>query len=825
MEVPQQHTLGFFAGGYKNVAAWKGVDLNDYGHLLRGPKLTSVLVGWDAADWTIAKPLLQKGVLPNLVQLMSEGIHAPIASMDPPISPMLWTSIATSRWPADHGIHGFTQWHDGQIRAVRGSSIKVPTFWDILESNNIPASSVAWWPSHPAKPSKLGGVRISNLALSDDEHWLMQGMVPDALQGLYAQLRVRPEELPAEVIAAFFPNLEVDSKDDIVRSVLKITVHAINTHVAATLAMDAAAGGHASVYFDALDHFKHLAMKFHPPKLDTVSDVDFKKYGYIVEAAYRMHDLFLGKYRDLQPEANFILLSDHGFRSGDERWVQLPQHAGAPALEHQFYGMFAAAGPNVPAITHLSGLTLLDIAPIVLALHGLKAAPLMEGKLPHGWQEGALELPTVDKDIVQQRQEITQPQLEEELLDALVKLGYLAEQDVAQGGARMRENVYYLARSLRAQGRPQAAWQALQTLEIGEDSPTRYVLLAAALLAESRQFEELAGVLGLMREKELAGVKVYYTTLVAISRGERWELPEGMLGTRSVELIVLWGRLLAKSDQWNALEELLSGAQKDTVEVLNLKFRLYLARKQWALAMEVGLKSTELRFHQPKIHGAMAGVFRELGMLEESAVAQSLYVQMQGTKDAAPLFVVTGPPRSGTSLAMQLLQAAGIPAVTDGERRSDVHNQEGYFEHESVKNWTLSEEWISQQGGKALKIVFPLLRQAPMPAGPKVIVAMRREVNALLQSQRKMANAEGAPLNWEEHNRWEAEFEKHVLWAKMDPEVVWINLSYEDLYDAAVHDRISPALDEALSELSKHCVNSVDISLLKGVVKPRLRRF
>lgn len=807
------------------MAAWKGVDLDDYGHLLRGSKLTSVLVGWDAADWTIAQPLLQKGALPNLVELMSDGIHAPIASMDPPISPMLWTSIATSRWPADHGIHGFTQWHDGQIRAVRGSSIKVSTFWDILELNNVPASSIAWWPSHPAKPSTLGGVRVSNLALSDDEHWLAQGMVPDALQGLFTLLRVQPEELPAEVIAAFFPHLEVDSKDDVVRSVLKITVHAINIHIAATLAMDATAGGHMSVYFDALDHYKHLAMKFHPPKLDTVSETDFEKYGHIVEAAYRMHDLFLGKYRDSQLEANFILLSDHGFRSGEERWVQLPQHAGAPALEHQFYGMFAAAGPNVPDITHLSGLTLLDIAPIVLALHGLKAAPLMEGKLPHGWQGVELERPKVDNGLPPQGQEIAQPQLEEELLDALVKLGYLAEQDVAQGGARMRENLYYLARSLRAQGRPQAAWQALQTLEIGQDSPTRYILLAAALLAESRQFEELAGVLDLIREKELAGVKDYYGTLVAISRGAQWELPKGISGTRSVELIVLWGRLLAKSDQWNALEGLLNGAEKDTVEVLNLKFRLHLARQEWALAMGVGLKSTELRFHQPRIHGAMVGVFRELGMLEESSVAQSLYVQMQGTNNAAPLFIVTGPPRSGTSLAMQLLQAAGIPAVTDGERRRDVHNEEGYFEHESVKNWTLSEEWLAQQGGKALKVVFPLLRQAPMPVGPKVIIAMQRETNALLQSQRKMANAEGAPLNWEEHNRWENEFEKHALWAKMDPEVVWINFSYEDLYDAVVHDRISSALDEALSELSKHCVNSVDISLLKGVVKPRLRRF
>ena len=827
MAVTEQHTLGFFAGGYKNVAKWKGIDLGAYRHLLKSPRFKSVLVGWDAADWTIAKPLQQKGVLPNLTQLMSGGIHAPIASMDPPISPMLWTSIATSRWPVDHGIHGFTEWQDGQIRAVRGTSIKVPTLWDILEWNNIPASTVAWWPSHPAQPSALGGVRVSNLALSEDENWLAGGIVPEPLQGLFAKLRVRAEELSPSVLAAFFPKMDVDSKDDVVRSVLKITVHAINTHIAATLAMDASQGGHISIYFDALDHYKHLAMKYHPPKLEGIATADFYKYQHIVEAAYRMHDLFLGKYIDDQPSANTIVLSDHGFRSGDERWIQLPDHAGAPALEHQFYGMFVASGPNVPKLKKVSGLTLLDIAPIVLALHGLQAIPEMNGRLPLQWDGHSLQ----EAVRVNQGAPSTvalkspAPMLEEELLDALVKLGYLAERDVAQGGARMWENTYYLARSLRAQGRPQAAWQALQTLELSEDSPSRYILLALSLLADSKQFEELAAMLHWISGDELGQVKVYYETLVAISRGAHWSLPKRIEGTRSVELIVLWGRLLAKSDQWNALEMLLQGAEKETVELLNLKFRLHVARQQWPQAMEAGLKSTELRFHQPKIHAAMVHVFKAQNMHAESSVAQSLYAQFTQKDKSTPIFLVTGPPRSGTSLAMQLLEAAGVMAVTDGNRAADVHNAAGYFEHDAVKNWTLEESWLANQGGKALKVVFPLLRQAPLPIGPKIIIVMHRELSALLQSQRKMANAENAPLQWDEHGRWKEEYDRHERWAKMDPDAVLINLSYEEILASVAEGCIRPALTEALTELSKHCVNSVDISLLKAVVKPRLRRF
>jgi hypothetical protein len=102
---------------------------------------------------------------------------------------------------------------------------------------------------------------------------------------------------------------------------------------------------------------------------------------------------------------------------------------------------------------------------------------------------------------------------------------------------------------------------------------------------------------------------------------------------------------------------------------------------------------------------------------------------------------------------------------------------------------------------------------------------MHRELSALLQSQRKMANAENAPLQWDEHGRWKEEYDRHERWAKMDPDAVLINLSYEEILASVAEGCIRPALTEALTELSKHCVNSVDISLLKAVVKPRLRRF
>jgi hypothetical protein len=68
---------------------------------------------------------------------------------------------------------------------------------------------------------------------------------------------------------------------------------------------------------------------------------------------------------------------------------------------------------------------------------------------------------------------------------------------------------------------------------------------------------------------------------------------------------------------------------------------------------------------------------------------------------------------------MQLLEACGVSAVSDGVRSEDEHNAKGYFEHEKVRQWELDAGWLDAQRGKAIKIVEPLLRQAPLPKGRK----------------------------------------------------------------------------------------------------------
>ena len=104
-----------------------------------------------------------------------------------------------------------------------------------------------------------------------------------------------------------------------------------------------------------------------------------------------------------------------------------------------------------------------------------------------------------------------------------------------------------------------------------------------------------------------------------------------------------------------------------------------------------------------------------------------------------PIVVVSGLPRSGTSMAMKMLQAGGLPLVLDGERKADEDNPKGYFEYEPVMNLARDPDrsWLAGARGKGVKIISTLLRELPADYNYRVVF-MRRDLREILASQAKM---------------------------------------------------------------------------------------
>lgn len=109
-----------------------------------------------------------------------------------------------------------------------------------------------------------------------------------------------------------------------------------------------------------------------------------------------------------------------------------------------------------------------------------------------------------------------------------------------------------------------------------------------------------------------------------------------------------------------------------------------------------------------------------------------------------PIVIVSGLPRSGTSMMMRMLEAGGVPIMTDAEREADIDNPKGYFEYERVKDLEkeTDKSYVQEGRGKALKVISFLIKDLPDDNDYRVIF-MRRDLGEVLQSQAKMIDRLG----------------------------------------------------------------------------------
>ena len=171
--------------------------------MAQAPGKKILLIGWDAADWEMIDPLLQSGQMPALAQLIKGGLRGNLATLQPVLSPMLWTSIATGKRADKHGICGFTEpLPDASgIGPVRSTSRKCKAIWNILTQSGLKSNIVGWFATNPAEP--INGVMITDQFLHPQLKGESPGTVrtesvhPPKLVQVAATLRVPAESLTA----------------------------------------------------------------------------------------------------------------------------------------------------------------------------------------------------------------------------------------------------------------------------------------------------------------------------------------------------------------------------------------------------------------------------------------------------------------------------------------------------------------------------------------------------------------------------------------------------------------------------------------------------
>lgn len=180
--------------------------------------------------------------------------------------------------------------------------------------------------------------------------------------------------------------------------------------------------------------------------------------------------------------------------------------------------------------------------------------------------------------------------------------------------------------------------------------------------------------------------------------------------------------------------------------------------------------------------------------------------------------IVSGLPRSGTSMMMKMLHTGGMEVLTDDIRTADEDNPKGYYEFERVKQLPQDTTWLPEAENKAVKVISALLLKLP-PDHQYKIIFMRRNIQEILDSQRKMLIRRGEPTDKISDKAIAHAFQKHLkLVQNWLAEQANVDVLYID-YNTTLQDPVATA------ELVNCFLGSgLDTEKMARVVDPTLYR-
>lgn len=801
-----------------------------------------LVIGWDAADWKIIHPLVDAGLMPTLEKLINKGSIGNLATLDPPLSPILWTSIATGKTADKHGILNFIEPdpNTSDLRPVSVTSRKVKAVWNILTQEGFKTHLVGWWPSHPAEP--INGVCVSNFFQKQpkgmDDSWpLPKGSVhPEELGETFNEFRIKLSEITSAMILPFVPDAARinQEKDKSLHAIAAHLAEASSIHAASTWILENKDWDFMGVYFDTIDHFCHGFMKYHPPKMDGIPQEYFDIYKDVINNAYRFQDMMLERTLKLAGEdATIILLSDHGFHSDHLRPKKLPNEPIAPALEHSPYGIICMAGPNIQEDERIFGATLLDITPTILSLFGLPIGKDMDGKpLLHAFKE------EIKPDYIDSWENVPgecgmhpsdiqeDPWAAQEAMNQLIELGYVeapGEDKQARLNKMKNETDFILAKVYAGSRKYSQAINILEQLYKENPDAARYGLKLAHCYQITCNITGLRNVIDDLRGKnlkELPHLDFLEGTLLLFENKLRKALDCFHKAEKNIShmptLHIQLGNVYNKIKRWSDAERAFKNAISIDINSAQAYHGLavsYLRQNEYEHAADAVLNAIGLTYHFPEAHYHLGEILFHLKDYESSAKAFEVSVTiMPGYKKAhqwlikiyeehlnsperaeksrqfikdkikGTITIVSGLPRSGTSLMMQMLKSGGMEILSDNIRQDDDNNPKGYLEYESVKSIGKDNSWLINAEGKVVKIISNLLQFLPDTYSYKIIF-MKRDMIEVLQSQQKMLKKDPGSFPMGLAETFKKQLAKTESWIKGQPEMDVLYVNYKDVIE------------------------------------------
>jgi predicted AlkP superfamily phosphohydrolase/phosphomutase len=423
---------------------------------LPGPVLVYAV---DGMEWSVMEELLRDGRLPTLRRLKEEGRSGLLETFVPTESPVIWTSVATGKTPAKHGILSFVfQDVTGQPVLYTNADRRTKAVWNVLSDYALRVGVLGWWMTYPVEP--INGVMVAqtNTTLQIREGTWKGSIVPGAPG------QVHPPEMEEDIMRLLedvehnlpgrnrrvFGDVEPEEgsvEEELLRRAMwGLRADAAYERIARRLVKSEEPFDLLMVYCGAADALSHLFWRYKHPELyaSPPTEKELEEFGRLIDDYYVQVDASLGRLLDEMGDGvTTIVLSDHGMRAANFNGT-FPADGGtldlrSAAHEEAPPGVLIAAGPAVrPRTEPADGEpevigSVLDVAPTLLHLFGLPVGKDMDGRVldelladPWGGEPPAL-VGTHDTEEFRAARNGTRPETpwEEERLEQLRGLGYI----------------------------------------------------------------------------------------------------------------------------------------------------------------------------------------------------------------------------------------------------------------------------------------------------------------------------------------------------------------------------------------------------------------
>jgi predicted AlkP superfamily phosphohydrolase/phosphomutase/Tfp pilus assembly protein PilF len=590
----------------------------------------------DGADWDLISELANDGRIPNIAALARGGATASLQTIQPTVSPMLWTSAATGVTPDRHGVIDFVV----NRAPIESYARTAPALWQISEAFGRHATVVDWWTAWPPtqSPTVVYGAPLE----------LMQGAAypPEVAP------RIRNSEVPLVTVGydqvRRFLNISPEEYRDAVNSgkpadPVNVFRHVLaktwNDHRVAMTLYRQELPLLFMTYYGGTDVVNHLFAPYHPPYREGISQSGYRKFWPTVANYYAEIDRLMGEWMQILPEdTTVIILSAHGFRWEEGR--PRVQPVGRAALsDHRNPGIFIAYGNHVAPSRASRTVSLYDLAPTVLAILGLPKSQEMPGQVAQWAFKDIAPMQSVgvvsySEFFNERAAPVPVRQNAQHYMTTLQAVGHLldpnrgSEPVVAEGSETAAASAqippekwgpyaYWnnLGVELRKQNKTKEAIEAFQrAININPNRPTPYLNMAMTLF-DRQQYTAADEVFLMAVSKGLPNADKWVADFAALYR-------ERNMTSRAIQLLYKGknifpqsyliaanlGSALAQAERYAEgqpeLERAL-GLQPSSTLALNNLGTLYAKRKDFGRALDFWNRSLAIDPRQPQIRMAV----------------------------------------------------------------------------------------------------------------------------------------------------------------------------------------------------------------------------